>query len=179
MSEDEPKYLDIEFWPTGIEDIREFLNGLKEYYAGNDDFIILDEFITKNIAKIRVKAGIEEINHVLELKRVFRIDRPSKPAINIFELMRRDIEDFDITEPPENSVGILIVDSGITSGHPLLRECVGYEENYQNIEDSVSDLVGHGTAVGGNAVYGDIGECINNRRFEPSNILLFSENYVR
>ncbi|MEI9477033.1 MAG: S8 family peptidase [Deltaproteobacteria bacterium] len=64
---------------------------------------------------------------------------------------------------------MLIIDSGIISNHPLLEKCVGDERNFQNGETAIHYTVGHGTAIAGCAVYGDIERCISQNLFEASN----------
>ncbi|OQY29535.1 MAG: hypothetical protein B6243_11245 [Anaerolineaceae bacterium 4572_5.2] len=64
--------------------------------------------------------------------------------------------------PSDNATAIAVLDSGILSNHPLLRNAVGDEiavgTRYGNkIEDDKPvDDVGHGTKVSGIAMYGDI-----------------------
>ena len=72
-------------------------------------------------------------------------------------------------EPSEDATGILIIDSGIISNHPMLEKCVGGEENFQSGEKELQDTVGHGTAVAGCAAYGDIEINIENKNFNPEN----------
>jgi hypothetical protein len=75
--------------------------------------------------------------------------------------------------PPENATAIAILDSGILSNQPLLEKAVGDEiaasTKYSSKikEEQPQDDVGHGTKVAGIALYGDIKECIENKKFKP------------
>ncbi|MCI5145662.1 MAG: hypothetical protein D3923_09050, partial [Candidatus Electrothrix sp. AR3] len=73
--------------------------------------------------------------------------------------------------PNEDAAGILVIDSGITANHPMLEHCVGGEENFQSGERETQDTVGHGTAVAGCAVYGDVETRLREKAFIPSNWL--------
>jgi len=83
----------------------------------------------------------------------------------------QDVEDLQTVSPDEESVGVLVVDSGITSNHPLLEKAVGDEENFQEMEKELQDKVGHGTAVAGVSLYGDIKQRVKEKMFTPSNWL--------
>ena len=72
--------------------------------------------------------------------------------------------------------GNFIIDSGIMQGHPLLGFILGDAQVFpDNLRQRITggaedgDLVsgGHGTAVAGIAAYGDLGDCINRRVFNP------------
>jgi hypothetical protein len=75
--------------------------------------------------------------------------------------------------PPDNATAIAVLDSGILSNHPLLRNAVGDEISVgtrysDKIDDNKpADDVGHGTKVSGIAVYGDIKQCIESGIFQP------------
>ena len=90
---------------------------------------------------------------------------------NPFEMMQPDVGGIEFNGPEKNAMGILIIDSGIISNHPMLENCVGGEENFQSGETETQDTVGHGTAVAGCAVYGDIADSLERNNFTPSNWL--------
>jgi len=82
--------------------------------------------------------------------------------------MRPDISDITLHSPPDNATGILVIDSGVISNHPMLEKCIGAEENFQSGERETHDTVGHGTSVIGCAVYGDIESSLIDKEFTPS-----------
>jgi len=115
---------------------------------------------------------------ILEFREIAHIDRP--PKIRIEAALETDIKELKIEgKPSEDSPGILIIDSGIQPGHPLLENAVGdaiaipTRNNGRISEDRPYDDVGHGTKVAGIALYGDINECIKRKVFEPE-IWIFS-----
>ena len=132
---------------------------------------ITDQLITKSFVLLRVQLTKRVFDEIIQLKEIARIDRPATVQFNPFEMISPDIQEIDFSAPDDNAMGILIIDSGIVSNHPMLEKCVGGEENFQTGETQKHDTVGHGTAVAGCTVYGDIGQSLENKQFSPSNWL--------
>lgn len=163
-------FIDIELWRmTDPQKNEQFIDELKQTYTDWVQFRITDTLITKTFVLLRIKLTKSIFDEIIELKEVSRADRPSITQFNPFEYTSPDISDIQINEPKEDATGILIIDSGIISNHPMLEKCVGGAENFQTGEREAHDTVGHGTAVSGCAVYGDIEACLNNKEFNPSN----------
>ncbi len=167
---DKPEFIDIELWKMGTpQENEDFITELKTTYSDLSIFRITDKLVTKSFVLLRVKLSGKIFNEIIELKEIARADRPSIPTFNPFEYRSIDISGMELNAPNENAVGILIIDSGIISNHPLLEKCVGGEENFQTGENQIQDTAGHGTAVAGCAAYGDLEKCIEDKYFDPSN----------
>ena len=78
---------------------------------------------------------------------------------------------------PDDLIGVLILDSGVMQQHPLLGPALGDAQVFPDRlrehvtgsgEDGDEKTGGHGTAVGGIAIYHDISECIATRTFTPT-----------
>ena len=165
-------FLDIELWKMIDSQKNElFIQQLKETYTDISTFRITDKLITKSFVLLRVKLTKEIFDEIIELDEIARADRPSIPQFNPFEYTALDIFQIEFHKPANDTTGILIIDSGILSNHPMLEKCVGDEENFQSGENEIQDTVGHGTAVAGCAAYGDIEKCIDNKSFSPSNLI--------
>lgn len=162
-------YLNVELWRMEDKALRKFIDNLKKIFRMNSSFRISDQLITRSFALLRIKMTTSILEELLEFKEVARIDRPFSPVFAPYEFNSIDISEFKIQGPDLNAVGILIIDSGITANHPLLEKAVGGEENFQNRELGIQDRVGHGTAVAGSILYGDIEESVENRQFYASN----------
>ena len=115
---------------------------------------------------------------MLEWPEIAYVDRP--PKINLEISLQKDLKEFKVDgEPSENAAGILVVDSGILAGHPLLENAVADEIASATTNGEIihggnpSDDVGHGTQVAGIALYGDIEKCIVDGVFRPE-IWIFS-----
>ncbi len=179
---DSTEFVDIELWKMdNPQKNTNFIEQLKASYPELTQFKITDQLITKSFVLLRVKLTKQVFDEIIQLKEIARVDRPATVQFNPFEIMSPDIQDLQVSAPDDNATGILIIDSGIISNHPLLEKCVGGEENFQTGETQTQDRVGHGTAVAGCAVYGDIGESLEEKHFSPSNWLfsakvMYAEN---
>lgn len=163
-------FIDIELWKmTEPQKNETFIQELKNTYTDLSKFRITDTLSTKSFVLLRVKLTKEIFNEIIELKEIARADRPSLPQFNPFEFTSPDISNIEFNEPSEDAAGILVIDSGILSNHPMLENCVGAEENFQSGETKLQDTVGHGTAVAGCAAYGDIDNCLKIKNFTPEN----------
>mmetsp|Transcript_22041 Transcript_22041/g.10433 ORF Transcript_22041/g.10433 Transcript_22041/m.10433 type:complete len:310 (+) Transcript_22041:370-1299(+) len=146
-----------------------FIEELKKTFTDLSQFRITDTLSTESFVLLRAKLTKEIFNEIIELKEISRADRPPFPEFNTFESTSPDISKFKFNEPSKNAFGILVIDSGIVSNHPMLEKCVGDEENFQSGETELQDTVGHGTAVAGCAAYGDIYNCLGTKNFTPEN----------
>jgi ribosomal protein S8 len=90
-------------------------------------FRITDQLITKSFVLLRVKLTKQVFDDIIQLKEIARIDRPATVQFNPFEMMSPDIQALQLSAPDDNATGILIIDSGIVSNHPMLEKCVGGE----------------------------------------------------
>ena len=169
--DDEFSYLDVEIWRMEDSKLVDFLSGFNKLINEKDGRIV-DILKTKNFCLLKIKTNKQIIDEILELREVAHVDRP--PKLRIETSLNSDIGDFKIDEnPPGGAAGILIVDSGILSGHPLLSNAVGDEiavptiNSSHVLEGEPYDDIGHGTQVAGIALYGDVEECINNQVFTP------------
>jgi hypothetical protein len=76
--------------------------------------------------------------------------------------------DVEPSLPGEDVPLACIVDSGVFSGHPLLRNGMILEErDLGSGEENEADLNGHGTGVAGIVVYGDVGRAMVKQEWEP------------
>ncbi|MDO9213419.1 MAG: S8 family peptidase [Methylococcales bacterium] len=163
-------FIDVELWKmVDPQQNEQFIFELEQKYTDRTKFKIFDRLITKTFVLLRIKLTKNVFDEIIEFKEIARADRPAITQFNPFEYYSPDIDNIEINSPDENAVGILIIDSGIISNHPMLEKCVGGEENFQTGENATQDTVGHGTAVAGCAAYGDIESCLKNKEFIPSN----------
>ncbi|EIM62386.1 S8 family peptidase [Desulfobacter postgatei] len=165
-----PEFIDIELWRmTDPRKNERFIHELKDAYPNRSQFRITDTLISKTFVLVRARLTAQIFDEIIELKEISRADRPCLPQFNPFEYTRPDVSTIEVNEPDDAAHGILIVDSGIISNHPMLEKCVGGEENFQAGEAEIQDTVGHGTAVAGCAAYGDIEKCLDAKNFTPAN----------
>lgn len=170
LEENVNEYLNVELWRMEDEKINEFLDQINDTFPLSG-FKILDKLITKSFVLLRVNINKKNFKELLKFKEVAKIERPFFNKLNPSKNKEIDINDCKIVKPKEDACGILIIDSGLISNHPLLESAIKYEENFQTGEVETHDTVGHGTAVGGNCIYGDIDKCIDDKLFYASNYL--------
>ena len=159
-----------------LDDITETLEYLSSDTA---PMRMSDRYIGEYLCIARIKVTHEVLELLLEEEIVKEIDRPPQPAFERTADYNLPISDFpEIVSPPEDNCGILVIDSGVQRGHPLIAPVLGEaevfpDEKRQFIKGSADDVNGHGTNVAGIAIYGDIENCIKQRLFDPK-VWLFS-----
>ena len=164
--EDEESYIDVELWRMSDEQLDGFITKLPEAIQ---NLTVTDKLIRNSFALLRVKLDHAAYKQLIELKEVARVSRPPLPTFNPSEILNQDVEELEILPPSESATGILIIDSGVVAGHPLIKNALGDEANFQSVETETVDKAGHGTAVAGCALYGDIEQCINKKQFHAHN----------
>lgn len=83
----------------------------------------------------------------------------------------------EVISPPKQNCGVLVIDSGVPSGQPLIAPALGEAEVFPDKnrtiitggpDDGDEKTGGHGTSVSGIAIYGNINNCIRKRSFQPT-----------
>ncbi len=181
---DELAALDLELWHTGDrKEMEKYLDGIAETleYLSSETarMRMSDRYIGEYLCIARIKVTHEVLELLLEVEIVKEIDRPPQPAFESTADYNLPISDFpEVVSPPEENCGILVIDSGVQRGHPLIAPVLGEaevfpDEKRQFIKGSADDVNGHGTNVAGIAIYGDVENCIKQRSFDPT-VWLFS-----
>lgn len=165
--------IDVELWP--LEDSpkeREKLWGAFEGWLKQQGATVLDSVKQPGLSLYRVKCNKEQAQSVLRYRDVRTVDLPPRFGFDI-KLLFTNISDLDeVPAPPDDAPGIVILDSGLVTGHPLLAPAVGDSASFLPGKDPY-DENGHGTHVGGLALYGDVESRIHNGKFVPE-LHLFS-----
>ncbi|XZF60565.1 MAG: S8 family peptidase [Gloeotrichia echinulata DVL01] len=176
--------LDLELWHTGdrkemqkyLDDITEVLESLSSDTA---PMRMSDSYVGDYLCIARIKVTHEVLELLLEVEIVKEIDRPPQPAFERTADYNLPISSLpEVIPPPEENCGILVIDSGVQSGHPLIAPVLGEADvfpdpGHQLIKGGAEDVNGHGTSVAGIAIYGDVENCIKKLSFDPT-VWLFS-----
>ena len=170
-----PFTLDIELWPQERQDKRQAL--VRTFLAWLQDLGIekLDDLQQPSLVMLRVRCNRDQAERLLRHRDVRTLDLPPRLGVAV-ELLRTDINQFPTIDPPSaDAPAIAVLDSGLTSGHPLLATAVGDAQGYLEPHRSANDAAPHwhGTFVGGLALYGDVHSAIQQRQFVPQ-LRLFS-----
>jgi hypothetical protein len=175
--------LDLELWHTGDKtEMREYIDNLDEVLRSLSDQVdmrVSDRYIGDYICLARIKVTDEVLALLLNEEFVKEIDRRPKPNFEKPSDYNIPLSTLpEVISPNEQNCGVLVIDSGVQRGHPLIAPALGDAEVFPDpdnlfITGGADDVNGHGTGVSGIAIYGDISESIRARSFQ-SNVWLFS-----
>jgi hypothetical protein len=76
------------------------------------------------------------------------------------DLSTKDLRDFALTRPQEDAPSVVVLDTGIATGHPLLRAAILTATTAGPEIPSPEDTYGHGTKMAGIALFRDVGAAI-------------------
>jgi hypothetical protein len=165
---DEVFIVDVELWDFGSREANQErvdqIENLVRLRGGEST----DRYIGESLVLIRVRANGTLVRDLLSIPSIAQIDFPPQPSLRVAELLARGLPEFpDVPEPALNATAIAILDSGLTSAHPLIGPAVGEATAIPRTLGDGSDDHGHGTLVAGIALYGDVESCIEHRAFVP------------
>jgi hypothetical protein len=165
--------LDVELWPLEDHpDERTLEDATFRTWLSNKAIQKKDKVIQPGLMLYRVLCTIDQAELLLRNRDVRCVDLPPN-----FRLERSAVfQDLgslpDLQAPSNHAPGVVVLDSGLASGHILLKDAVGEAKSFLPGEGA-NDANGHGTHVGGLALYGDFEHCLRTREFIPS-LRLFS-----
>lgn len=124
----------------------------------NDKFLIFEERIVflVNVNKENLLKLLKNIKFITEIKKNYGLttfflnDIDRQESYEWIDALKHRTKNIN------KNIGILLIDSGVANGHPLIKnyltdnECKGYKK------DDTKDDIGHGTAMAGLALYGEL-----------------------
>ncbi|MGB7324305.1 MAG: S8 family peptidase, partial [Rubripirellula sp.] len=169
--------VDVELWHRGTSELaRAAIAELKIAIqsTGNADERVCDTFVGQLLCLARIIVRGSTLNKLLELDIVGEIELPSQPSLDVRQVRRTTEREFpEPPQPPVDGPSVCVVDSGATTNHPLIANNIGHAESILTKTDSAADENGHGTMVGGLAVFGSVRGCYADGTF-ASPITLYS-----
>ena len=179
--------LDMELWHTGNkEELKTYIDGIDNVLREIQPKLgmrVSDRYIGNYICNVRILVNLEILELLLQEYQVKEIDRRPKPAFESPVELRIPLADLpEISSPALEARGILVIDSGVQRGHPLISPALGdadvfpdRQQKFVTGEADDGDTLkgGHGTGVAGIAIYGDVTKCVKNKSFQPE-VWLFS-----
>lgn len=168
-----PFTLDIELWPQERQDKRQAMFSAFVAWLQERGIEKLDALQQPSLVMLRVRCNQPQAELLLRHRDVRTVDLPPRLGVSV-QLLMTDINQFPAVDPPPaDAPAIAVLDSGLTSGHPLLAAAVGDAQGYLEPHRSAHDAEPwHGTFVGGLALYGDVHGAIQQRQFVPQLRLL-------
>lgn len=169
---DEIAAVDVELWHSGAAECRQRIGELRQASA-IQNLQVLDDWVGENICLVRARLSAAALDTLLSWHAIKQIDRRPRPSFEIAEYMGLGTTDFIADEAAPDLVGVLVLDSGVAGLHPLIGNALGDAQAFpaRLIDEhgaSAADATGHGTGVGGIAIYGDVLHGVRIRRFTPT-----------
>jgi Subtilase family len=155
--------LDVELWHRGTQSlahaaIQEVRRLVEDSSATGER--LSDEFVGDTLCLARVSLNGAKLVRLLDMDIVSEVDLPPVPIFDALAARQMTRRDFPTPpRPPADGPSVCTLDSGIASNNPLLANNVGHAESILTHEESTADAHGHGTMVGGLAVFGDVRAC--------------------
>jgi subtilisin family serine protease len=132
----------------------------------------MDSYIGERAGVVlaRVRGDRKVARGVAELDQVGTLDALAAPALEPDTLTSlQDVENFPdtIPSPPDDAPVVGLVDSGIRAGHPLLRPAIVDTAALDPaFGGQAEDEHGHGTAVAGRILFGDVLEALRSNEIQ-------------
>jgi hypothetical protein len=167
--DDSQEYVtDIELWDFGNRDANRTRVGQLRAFIGAQEGRVTDDYVGETMVLLRARCSGALVKQVLQIENVALVDLPPKPTLTVAQLLDVGIGDLPaVPTSDKDAPGVVILDSGLAAGHPLLAPAVGEAASIPLSWGDASDAHGHGTMVAGIALYGDVAACIHSRSFVP------------
>lgn len=167
-----PFILDVELWPVSSATERDRSWQAFEAWLREQGIEKLDAVKQAGLVLYRARVTRDQAALLLRHRDVRTVDLPPRQGLEV-SLLRTDIQNLPaIPAPPTNAPGVVVLDSGIATAHPMLAPAIGDAESF--LPDlGPDDQHGHGTHVGGLALYGDVEVALRAGVFAPA-LRLFS-----
>lgn len=160
--------LDVELWP--LEDSHQARRQAWQAFEGwlaEQHVEKLDQIKKPELTLYRVRCTAAQAGMLLQHRDVRSIDLPPNFALER-SVVFQDIQKIpDIQAPSAQVPGVVVLDSGIADGHPLLKAAVGEAKSFLP-DEGPHDENGHGTHVAGLALYGDFEKHLRASAFVPT-----------
>lgn len=105
---------------------------------------------------------------------IYEIDLAPQPLRDLKlleDVTTQDVKTFALTLPHADAPSVVLLDTGIASGHPLLKAAILSATTAGPEIQSPEDTYGHGTKMAGLALYRDLGAAIERGSAQPTHWL--------
>ena len=169
---DESFAIDAELWPLARGSELTRLREAFETWVDDHDGEVLDAVRQPYLTIYRIRCSQALATDLLRHRDVRAVDLPPRIGLERAHVFAGIQELDEIPPPPDEAPGIVVLDSGLATGHPVLAPAVGDAQGFLP-GAAAADEHGHGTSVSGIALYDDVADCLRNRSFVPE-LRLFS-----
>ncbi|WP_163014339.1 S8 family peptidase, partial [Pseudomonas viridiflava] len=161
--------LDVELWPHHVANhpIRIRLCAAFEKWLREAGITIVHKLNFDSLVMYRVEVSQKHAEQLLNHADVRLVDLIPQTGIS-YPQLNRDIAQLplEIPSPAQDAARVCILDSGVNTNHPLLRSAIAESASFVEGQDAF-DEAGHGTAVAGIALYGDVEACDRGNFWRP------------
>lgn len=169
---DETFLIDVELWPLGrVHDMTNLRQAFEQWFQERGG-VVIDAVRQPYLTIYRTRCARPLAEEVLCHRDVRTVDLPPRVGLERAQLYADVQQTGEPPVPPNDAPGIVVLDSGLATGHPVLAPAVGDSQAFLPGR-SAADEHGHGTSVAGIALYDDVAACVRDRRFVPE-LRLFS-----
>ena len=161
--------LDVELWPFGLEHSPDRLQIMQRFEAwlASQDIRRISRVNRDSLVLYRLEVNRAQADRLFEHRDVRLVDLPPRTGIT-YQQMDVPLEHLPerLPAPSADAPRVCILDSGINSNHPLLKSAVAEAGSLIEGEEP-DDEAGHGTAVAGIVLYGDLEKCFAADHWKP------------
>ncbi len=166
LQNDEVYTVDVELWDFGTRLARERKASQIEEFVTGQNGEVFDVYIGPSITLMRVRARGQMLRPLLSVPEVASVDLPPKPDIRAADLVHMELDNAPVILPPAEDAPVIgMLDSGLND-HPFLEGAVEARLAFP-AELGTADVWGHGTRVGGAALYGDLRDRLGEGLIQP------------
>ncbi|RMV42773.1 hypothetical protein ALP10_200245 [Pseudomonas syringae pv. helianthi] len=161
--------LDVELWPHHVANhpTRIRLCAAFEKWLREAGITMVHKLNFDSLVMYRVEVSQKHAEQLLNHADVRLVDLIPQTGIS-YPQLNRDIAQLplEIPSPAQDAARVCILDSGVNTNHPLLRPAIAESASFVEGQDAF-DEAGHGTAVAGIALYGDVEACDRGNFWRP------------
>ena len=126
----EPFAIDVELWPLARGNHMDRMRRAFEAWIGGRGGEVLDAVRQPYLTIYRVRCSSAVADDLLRHRDVRTVDLPPRIGLEPI-LVRADVQQLDeVPDPPPDAPGIVVLDSGIAAGHPVLAPAVGDAQSF-------------------------------------------------
>lgn len=120
------------------------------------------EFIATEQVYFLVRATVEELRHLMSVVDcVYSVELITANIRDWYVERERDpqsVQDVEVAAPPEDASAVVLLDTGVTTRHPLLTSTIRSAISALPDDTSPEDTAGHGTSMAGIALWADLAD---------------------